>query len=43
LPRYATRSKRTLRRNLVRAAVWIFLAVFVASVVGVAIVTIRFQ
>lgn len=41
MPRYATRSKRALRRNLVRGAIWIFLLFFVASVAGVAIVTLR--
>lgn len=41
MPRYATRSKRALRQNLVRAAIWVFLVLFIGSVVGVAIVTVR--
>ena len=41
VPRYDPRSKRALRQNLVRAAIWVFLVLFVGSVVGVAIVTVR--
>jgi len=43
MPGYETRSKRAFRRGLVRGAVWVFLLLFVASVVGVAIVTVRFR
>jgi hypothetical protein len=35
-----TRSQRALRENLKRAGVWVFLLIFVASVVGVAVVTV---
>jgi|GEM_PF-2146593 hypothetical protein len=36
--RHVPRRKRVLRRNLVKTAVWVFLVVFVASIVGVAVV-----
>jgi hypothetical protein len=35
--RYRTKRERALRRNLVRAGVWVFLAFFVVSVVGVVV------
>jgi len=35
-----TRRERLLRRNLKRAGIWVFLIIFVASVVGVAVVTV---
>jgi cell division septal protein FtsQ len=41
MPGYAPRSKRARRQNLVRAAIWVLLLLFVGSVVGVAIVTVR--
>lgn len=41
MPGYETRSKRALRQNLVRAGIWVFLVLFIGSVVGVAIVTVR--
>jgi len=40
MPQYATRSKRAMRQKLVRAGVWVFLILFIGSVVGVAIVTV---
>lgn len=36
--RHEPRKKRALRKNLVRAAVWVFLLFFIASIAGVAIV-----
>jgi hypothetical protein len=39
--RHESRRKRALRQNLVKAAVWVFLILFVASVVGIAIVAVR--
>ncbi len=39
--RHEPRRKRALRQNVVKGAVWIFLVLFVASVVGVAIIAIR--
>jgi len=41
VPAYPPRSKQALRRNLIRTGVWVFLLLFIASVVGVAIVTVR--
>ncbi len=35
-----TRSQRALRENLKKAGIWVFLVIFVASVVGVAVVTV---
>jgi len=35
-----TRRSRQLRENLKRAAIWVFLVIFVTSVVGVAVVTV---
>jgi hypothetical protein len=35
-----TRRGRRLRENLKRAGIWVFLAIFVMSVVGVAVVTV---
>jgi hypothetical protein len=35
-----TRAQRTLRQNLKKAGVWVFLIIFVSSVVGVAVVTV---
>ncbi len=35
-----TRRERQLRENLKRAGIWVFIAIFIASVVGVAIVTV---
>ena len=35
-----TRRSRQLRENLKRAAIWVFLVIFVTSVVGVAVVSV---
>jgi hypothetical protein len=35
-----TRSQRALRENLKKAGIWVFIVIFVASVVGVAVVTV---
>ena len=40
LVKLRTRRERALRETLKRAGIWIFLAIFVASVVGVALVTV---
>ena len=39
--RHETRRKRAFRQNIIKGAIWVFLILFVASVVGVAIVAIR--
>jgi hypothetical protein len=39
--RHEPRRKRAFRQNVVKGAVWVFLILFVASVVGIAIVAIR--
>jgi len=39
--RHEPRRKRAFRQNLVKAAIWVFLFFFVASVVGIAIVSIH--
>lgn len=39
--RHESRRRRALRQTLVKAAVWVFLLFFVASVVGIAVVAIR--
>ncbi len=39
--RHRTRRRRQLGDNLKKAAIWVFIAIFVASVVGVALITIR--
>ena len=36
-----TRRERMFRENLKKAGIWVFLVIFVASVVGVAVVTLR--
>ncbi len=38
---YQTRSARARRQNLMKAGVWLFLALFVFSIVGVAIAFIK--
>jgi hypothetical protein len=38
--RTRSRRERLLRDNLKKAGIWIFLAIFVLSVVGVAVVTV---
>ena len=40
MPAYPPRGKKALRQNLVRAAIWAFLVLFVVSVVGVAVVAV---
>lgn len=37
---HKTRRQRQLRENLKKAGIWVFIVVFVSSVVGVAVVTI---
>jgi hypothetical protein len=37
---HKTRRHRRLRDNLKKAGIWVFIVVFVSSVVGVAVVTI---
>jgi hypothetical protein len=39
--RHEPRRKRALRQNLVKAAVWAFLILFVASIVGVAVIALH--
>ena len=36
-----TRRERLFRNNLKKAGIWVFLVVFVVSVLGVAVVTLR--
>ena len=40
-PKLETRAARSLRQTLIKAGIWIFLVLFVFSVVGVAVVTVR--
>ena len=40
LMRPRTRRERALRENLKKAGIWVFLVIFVLSVVGVAVVTV---
>jgi hypothetical protein len=40
-PRVESRAKRTRRQSLIKAGVWVFLLVFVFSIVGVAIAFIK--
>jgi hypothetical protein len=39
-PRLRTRRERKLRESIKKAGIWIFLGLFMASVVGVAVVAI---
>lgn len=39
--RHEPRRRRALKQNLVKAAVWVFLFIFIASVVGIAVVAVR--
>jgi hypothetical protein len=39
--RHESRRRRAFRQNLVKAAIWVFLVLFIASVAGVAIVALR--
>ncbi len=39
--KHRTRSRRQLIENIKKAGIWVFLAIFVASVVGIALITIR--
>lgn len=41
VPGYETRSRRAFRQTLMRMGIWVFVLLFVASIVGVAIVTVR--
>ena len=41
VPGYAPRSKRAMRQTIVRMGIWLFLLLFVASILGVAVVSIR--
>ncbi len=40
MPAYEPRARRSVRQALVRAGVWVFLALFVVSVLGVAVVVV---
>lgn len=39
--RHEPRRKRAFRQNVVKAAIWVFLIFFIASVAGVAIIAVR--
>jgi hypothetical protein len=39
--RHESRRKRAFRQNLVKTAIWVFLFLFVASIVGVAVVALH--
>ena len=41
MPRYQSRSRRARRIAMLRLGIWIFLVLFVASVVGIAIVAVK--
>jgi len=41
MPHYEPRGRRARRLALMRLGIWIFLALFIASVVGIAIVTVN--
>lgn len=41
MPRVEPRSRRARRQMLMRAGIWVFLLLFMLSVVGVAIVSIQ--
>lgn len=41
MPQVESRSRRARRQALMRAGIWVFLVLFVLSVVGVAIVSIQ--
>ncbi|MBV9277032.1 MAG: hypothetical protein JOZ97_02235 [Candidatus Eremiobacteraeota bacterium] len=40
-PMYQTRSARSRRQALLKAGVWIFLVLFIVSIVGVAVIVVQ--